>query len=298
MILLTVIAVGLLSLSSISLRSSSQGEAAAAARANARLALTLAIGELQKEMGPDSRITAPHDAGTTPSGGQPHWTAVYDAWKTPADPNSPETPASRVPKFRHWLVSGANQATGGPAGIGEMIKLVGPNTLVSTAAPTDQISVPMHGLASGKHQGRFAWWVSDESTKAKINAGPDDSLASNPLSDAQSPPHVGHKAVPDLEKFEWEPSQRSMAVSTGSVNLAAKLGPRGIGNLNHDITVHSVGVLSDVRTGRLKHDLSNLLSRPVEELENKPLYLADGRMNVLKIDSNGLISNGLKIPAS
>lgn len=41
MILLTVIAVGLLTLSSISLRSTTQGEAGAIARANARLALML-----------------------------------------------------------------------------------------------------------------------------------------------------------------------------------------------------------------------------------------------------------------
>ena len=109
MILLTVIAVGLLTLSSITLRSSAQGQAAAEARANARLALMMAIGELQKEMGPDSRISAPHDAGTTATGGQPHWTAVYDAWKHPTDPNTPETPGgavspTRAPRSIHDVV--------------------------------------------------------------------------------------------------------------------------------------------------------------------------------------------------
>jgi Tfp pilus assembly protein PilX len=58
-VLLTVVAVGLLTLSSISLRSSSQGESMQMARSNARMALSLAIGQLQKSVGPDQRITAP-----------------------------------------------------------------------------------------------------------------------------------------------------------------------------------------------------------------------------------------------
>ena len=58
MILLTIIAVGLLSLSSISLRSASNSSAMAQARQNARMALMLAMGELQKYAGQDQRVTA------------------------------------------------------------------------------------------------------------------------------------------------------------------------------------------------------------------------------------------------
>ncbi len=298
MILLTVIAVGLLTLSTISLRVSSQGDAAAAARANAQLALMMAIGDLQKELGPDSRISAPHDAGSTPAGGQPRWTAVYDAWQTPADPATEEKPTTRDLRFRSWLASGANQATGGPAGLSELIPLVGKNSLTSTAATGDQITVPLHGLATGNRQGRIGWWVSDESTKAKVNAGPDFDLASKPLFDAQSPPYVGYQAFKVLESLKWQPGQRTATVSTGSVNRAAGLTTSGIGNLSHHITAHSAGVLSDVRAGRLKRDLTNLLSRPIAELENKPLYVANGRMNRFDITEDGKITNAASFPTT
>ena len=82
MILLTVVAIGLLSLSSISLRSSSISSAQQKAQANARLAMMLALGELQKELGPDQRISVPGSQllADTDITGPKHWTGVYESW--------------------------------------------------------------------------------------------------------------------------------------------------------------------------------------------------------------------------
>ena len=97
MVLLTIVAIGLLSLASISLRSSTSSQAGATARSNARLAMMMALGQLQREMGPDGRISAPHeqDAVKANPGGSPRWTASYDAWKRPE--SGAETPAGRIP---------------------------------------------------------------------------------------------------------------------------------------------------------------------------------------------------------
>ncbi len=298
MILLSILAVGMLGLSSGVLRTSSQSDSQAGARANARMALMMAIAELQKELGPDARISAPSDAGTVVTGGQPNWTAVYDAWQWNADSSMPETPLTRSPKFRGWLVSGANQVNGGPAGTGEFATLVGSASLSATAKPQDQINAPMLAVTRGNRKGRIAWWTADESVKAKINAGGEAPLASNPLSDSQSPRNVGHKAIDELAGFDWKQGQRSISVSTGGVNLAAGLGIAGLGRLSHDVTVHSAGLLADVRQGRLKLDLSNLLSRSATELQDKPLYTADGRINRFQIAADGSLTNNLWVTAN
>ncbi len=138
MVLLTIIAVGLLSLSTIALRGTTHDAAMATARANARMALMLAIGELQKQAGPDQRVTATADMAGTVTGdvlapgtppanntsvnsvskgltavqpGTRYWTGVWHHNLTPQQLTQIYT---RTPSaiLRGWLVSGGT----GPAG--------------------------------------------------------------------------------------------------------------------------------------------------------------------------------------
>jgi hypothetical protein len=139
MILLTVIAVGLLSLSTIALRSSTKSLAMDTARQNARLALVLAIGELQKHAGQDQRVTATADMAASAGGlplapgaapvneksvnniskglsavrpGTRYWTGVFANRDTPASIFT-KTPS---PVIVQWLVSGNSTSYpfGGP----------------------------------------------------------------------------------------------------------------------------------------------------------------------------------------
>jgi type II secretory pathway pseudopilin PulG len=111
MILLTVVAVGLLSLSAISLRGASQAQAHAEAQANARLALMIAIGDLQKQLGPDQRISANGAILSETQVNHPHWTGVWNSWKAGASQeDSNPDPASAhptIPDSRN-LASGMN----------------------------------------------------------------------------------------------------------------------------------------------------------------------------------------------
>lgn len=177
MILLTVIAVGFLTLSSISLRSSSHGDIMQIARANARLALMLAIGDLQKQLGPDTRISVTADqiasasdasASSTPKT-QRQWAGAYNSWAA-ATPSS----ARPTPEFLQWFVSGdpaklklkafADTALGSTAK--ESIEIVG----VGTVGPaSDTVLVPLITQSSTRGpRNNLAWWVSDLGTKSLI----------------------------------------------------------------------------------------------------------------------------------
>lgn len=80
MILLTILAMGMLSLSSISLRGASQNSKLSEARSNARMALMIAIGRLQAELGSDQRISANGAILAASPVEHPHWTGVWDSW--------------------------------------------------------------------------------------------------------------------------------------------------------------------------------------------------------------------------
>jgi len=118
LLLLTLIAVAFLSLSAVSVRTARIDFAEEEARSNARLALMIALGELQREMGPDQRVSAAGSIlDTTPDSpdvtksdvAQQHWVGVWSTnW---AETSGGVTQGSSAPEDRTpWL---RNDSAGG-----------------------------------------------------------------------------------------------------------------------------------------------------------------------------------------
>jgi type II secretory pathway pseudopilin PulG len=269
-ILLTIIAVGLLSLSAVSLRAVSEQSAAAAARANARLALMLAIGELQRELGPDQRVNATAsilsaDGEKKPSAapGRRHWVGVYDAWNSTSGANRPS------PNLRKWLVSGPDLLTSDP---------LAPNAAAASQDlilwkgnkpdGSDQVAVPrmsVEAAAPDGHAGSYAWWVGDENSKAMVSRLPTDS--GNPAltrADSQAAPATAFHHSIALTGIARSSEGLDRLVSHGTLDLMG-VGADAAQKSLHDFTDRSSGVLTDVARGGLKRDLSLYLDHPVSE---------------------------------
>lgn len=267
MILLTVIAVGLLTLSSISLRTASQGQAAAEARANARLALMLAIGQLQAELGPDQRINAPADlAGPALSGGRQKWVGTWESWPASAT-NRPD------PQFRRWLISGHPDKLGNPSFPSDASNLVS----LMRVKNSDLMAAPKVTLPKGG----FAYAVSDEQSKARL--GP--SLPSADREDLadhliryQTPP-ASHNLLPGLQEVTRDEALLGNLVSGMTVDLL----PGSQSKLADDTTsstVWSEGLLTDVRNGGFRKDLSLNFHKPESGDPATVLYRQGARRGI------------------
>jgi hypothetical protein len=288
MILLTILAVGLLSLSSVSLRSSGQGNAMATARANARLAMMLALGDLQKHAGPDQRVTARADL--VAAAANPLYTGVWDSKPDPLSPNAPLDKTTPLV----WLVSG-NNATG-----------LATTPLVSAANGGTEVRAPLQvvkATATSQPTGAYAYWVADEGVKACINLDSPGYRTTATATDAARAFAGAPRSAIDLMETAVNPATGTVSSAWGSAlyPYVAETIPKLVtpgqlplyttaGNQAatqaatksrfHDLTAYSSSVLADTANGGLRQDLTRILSDPTKgPLDADPIFPADSSVS-------------------
>jgi hypothetical protein len=291
LVLLTMVAVGVLSLSSVTLRTSSQGLAQQEARANARMALMMAIGQIQKNLGPDQRITTEADqlAGgasgdeSSAAEGQKHWTGVYRSWLS-TETNRP------APDFLGWLTSGnpddleqmnfANNAVPEK----QRVELVGDGTVGNE--PDAFVYAPVTNLRqkNGK-DARLAWWVGDQSVKATLMSPPftESSSIGSTRQKAQSAPRSAVQLAATqggdtpFESLKNGDESIPKLVSWNQSDFISS-NPDQSRQLFHDVAPFSSGLLTNVRAGGFRKDLSlqlqlvNASASTPANFVNQPLY--------------------------
>lgn len=276
MILLTLLAVGLLTLSSVALRASSQGNAMALAKSNARLAMMLALGELQKTAGTDRAITAAASVRQEkyPSG-------LTGVWRA-RDVNEEGLSREEVDKkFVGWLVSNPDRRlvldpqrppflsadTSGAA----LLLGNGSLGLRKDRKQDDQrIALQPSAVHTLSQVGGLAWAVIDENVKSRIDLyhNPKNQQTFTNIARAGAPPIDGMTLLGGWEGFRLDAANAGKLPTLGTVPLTGLVTQENTAIYDPDVTVFSNSLMTDPVNGGLKHDLSMLSSRPLNSTEN------------------------------
>ncbi|MCX6876451.1 MAG: hypothetical protein NTW21_21975 [Verrucomicrobia bacterium] len=312
MVLLTLLAVGLLTLSGVTLRASSQGKAMASARANARLALMLAIGELQRSAGPDQRVTARADI-LDETTANPQLTGVWESLEikatVPPKPTDYEA-AAKAAKFSAWLVSSPDIEASRLSAFAS-VPMISPVTLWGKGTLGDQAlakglvtaaKVPLASSPGAASPGAMAWAVLDEGLKARVNTHYADDAVSVGAKTAE----LGAGERPGVEfidglaglerKFFEQQAPESVALEKGITRLNFALAAETLAKdtrealrpLTHDVTTQSVGLFTDTAHGGFKQDfhlLTNASALPAG-YTGKGVYASRLGMNPSAVPSD------------
>lgn len=281
MVLLTLLAVGLLSLSSVTLRASSQGSAMALARSNARLALILALGELQKTTGSDRTITAPASilSERFPQGITGSWTA----WE-PTDTKREKAETEK--KFVRWLASSPSEerladptqpplASPDAQGAALMLGNGSLGTRKDILGDDQRIALESSLISTNNQKGSFAYLVTDEGSKARVDLyrDPKDKKPWANVARAGAPPTNAPSTLRGWKDFKLETNDENRLVTTGTIPLNGLVTPDNVDIYHPDVTVYSNSLMTNPVTGGLKEDLSMLATRPLSSTEtNARLY--------------------------
>jgi hypothetical protein len=292
---IVVLLVGLAAYTRIETSIAGNSQRQAQARENALLALNVAVGQLQRYAGPDTRVTATaHNFGG--ANGTLAYTGVWSS--DPAATEGPTTPLT-------WLVSGneftqpdpnPDAAEGstipapravvpGPPG-NRTVDLVGRNSTGSATRSADYVVAPLAEISSpgvpgalpgtSTVIGRYAWWVGDQGVKAAV-ALPDTSstVTFAPYDSAdlrgrirqQVPLGAGAADASGNVVFEPRDSNNSSLIAGQKITMAnqfaflrnaanAQLGLTRARQNFHVWSPNNYAVLANTKLGGLRQDLS------------------------------------------
>ena len=268
------------------------------ARMNAQLGAMVALGDLQRYTGPDQRVTARSDILLAPGdpdiAGQSRWTGVWSSIDITSTSNlSPEeeralelAEADGLEDHKpRWLVSGNDS---GATALDPNVQLAVETANLATLGGSvtnkinedDTVKAPKVEILGDNNSpvGHYAYWVSDEGVKARVNmadphldnADPEAEYYRTAMAQVADPTAVSDSDGVQLltgTNSRWKDGSGDPAKISSLKNipmfLEDDLGGVDLNNVSreffHDLTTHSSGVLANTKDGGLKRDLPTAL---------------------------------------
>ena len=238
------------------------------AELNAYLGMQMALGELQKTLGPDQRVSATANLFEADSA-RGHTVGVWAS----ADVASL---GQEEGDLITWLASDAVDSNGEFQTDYEKQEPSSGVILVGVGSVTDQdengvaddlnqqVVIDLTNTSieqNGRTAGQYAWWVSDEGTKARINLDRDQQEnKQRSVLEAGSSSVANAAALTGLQNLYSDVGEPVIPLSKITELDDLDLIPGATDSISkdyfYDLTTWSHGVLADVKNGGLKKDLS------------------------------------------
>ncbi len=312
MILLSILALGMLSLSSVAIRSSGNVDSKQIARANARMAMLIALGNLQTYLGPDKRVSARAETlakdsrvGGTVSSFTPKawWVGVSHSDKTMNFSKSGKAVGASTDGSKpvKWLLSGLNGGDFGNS-LTDPVKMIGDGSLdLSTLTGGDDIQagrVPVKD-ADDKITGSYAWFVDDNGMKAQLRPSDPEIRNDDPANPSGGVLAAAYdpSILEDLGDLNATPEKLRKIGGNADLEFVGLSRPV-IRSKFFGYTPRSQGVLSDTKNGGLKKDLTIAFEFKVKDPNDVDRFKVFDKVFPKGNTSNYLLISEQKLNAS
>ena len=257
MVLAILIALAMISLATVTSRTTGHSHHYEQARSNARLALTSALGTLQMELGPDKRVNA--NANIAGDVKHPYFVGVWDSLATDEDP-IPTYDLQRESKFRKFLVSNQIEFNSLDSIDNDLID---PIELVGSGTVSDPLMHMSAGRLKVNDMGSMAWVISDSNSKASVNTlQSNDDSHFGIIRERYAASNSNTTSVDALKNAPL--NEKHKVHSFLSMDLSDSTKATTYNNW-HSLTHRAPSLLTNTADGGLKKDLSLLFELPRSE---------------------------------
>jgi len=274
LLLISMIAVGLLSLSIVAVRSTGAQSDITEARDNARLAMLLALGEVQKTLGPDKGAAGPASM-VHENPAEPHLAGVWETWswnptaRRSNVPSAADIREEKAERFRGWL---ASDPAGPERRLDPAFPVTGPDDPVLLVGPGSAVQgghdlpaevrggfVPVQADGGGTGARGFAWAVLQEDVKAHVQPGAGGAPAAGPrqLAACFAPGESGLGALEMTAALAAERAMREKTISTSTLSLSGD-DPELSRLAFHHLSPYPLGVPGNAAQGGMRQDLTTI----------------------------------------
>lgn len=268
--LIFALVIGLTSLVTLELRHTQMRQEMVLSKIHTQFGLGIALGDLKRHLGPDQKISATAeileegmDSGSLDDGRR-FWTGVWDTKDMLAEPvwlisDKQGNPYEAMTSGSHYIDQAVLVGRPEDGSLASTVRL-GKVEVEQTNAPGEYSS------SENEASGSYAYWIGDEGVKAKINMSRGE--------DALNATGFGVSAIPGLEALEskLQAEELKKILDVSSLAEITKAADKEVmESLFHEVTVHGQGVLSNVKEGGLRGDLTAGLQPDARDSEGKPV---------------------------